>query len=97
MCINIKTYENLNKKMELLVSTPKKLNKFGWVERDILKEVLNLMNLPHIRDTIGVRRAGKTFLMYRIISHLNFDDPEFKSKEINYIPLWKRLLHLKEF
>lgn len=72
-------------------SNPNKLNDFNWVERDALKKVISLMNTPHIKDIIGVRRAGKTFLMYQIISYLiktgikpeeilylNFDDPEFK-------------------
>ncbi|MCD6522132.1 MAG: AAA family ATPase, partial [Candidatus Diapherotrites archaeon] len=71
-------------------SDPQKLNAFGWTERDILKDVLDLTSLPHIKDIIGVRRSGKTFLMYQVISHLikrgtkpeeilylNFDDPEF--------------------
>ncbi len=72
-------------------SNPEKLNEFEWVERDILKRTIELMDLPHIKDIIGVRRAGKTFLMYQLISYLikegvkpgeilylNFDDPEFK-------------------
>ena len=72
-------------------SNPEKLNEFEWVERDILKHTISLMESPHIKDIIGVRRSGKTFLMYQIISHLihagvkpgeilylNFDDPEFK-------------------
>ena len=72
-------------------SNPKKLDDFEWVERDILKSTIGLLGSPHIKDIIGVRRAGKTFLMYQIISHLiktsvkpeeilylNFDDPEFE-------------------
>ncbi len=72
-------------------SKPEKMDEFEWVERDILKHTISLMDSPHIKDIIGVRRAGKTFLMYQLISHLikagvkpgeilylNFDDPEFK-------------------
>ena len=72
-------------------TNPEKLNEFKWIKRDILESTINLMNSPHIKDIIGVRRAGKTFLIYQIISHLikknikpeeilylNFDDPEFK-------------------
>jgi uncharacterized protein len=68
-----------------------KLNKIEWIERDVLKKNIELLNSPHIKDIIGVRRAGKTFLMYQIILelikqnikpeeilYLNFDDPEFK-------------------
>ncbi|MFH1637612.1 MAG: ATP-binding protein [Candidatus Woesearchaeota archaeon] len=72
-------------------SNPEKLDQFEWVERDTLKKAIALMGSPHIKDIIGVRRAGKTFLMYQVISYLiknmvkpneilylNFDDPEFK-------------------
>lgn len=72
-------------------TNPEKLDEFKWIKRDILESTINLMNSPHIKDIIGVRRAGKTFLIYQIISHLikknikpeeilylNFDDPEFK-------------------
>lgn len=72
-------------------SNPEKLNEFEWVERDILESTMGLMASPPIKDIIGVRRSGKTFLMYQIISHLinegikpeeivylNFDDPEFR-------------------
>ena len=72
-------------------SNSDKLDEFEWVERDALKNTISLMESPHIKDIIGVRRSGKTFLMYQIISHLiktgvkpgeilylNFDDPEFK-------------------
>ena len=72
-------------------SSPEKLGEFKWIERDALKSATALMKSPHIKDIIGVRRAGKTFLMYQIVSrlikegvkpeeilYLNFDDPEFK-------------------
>jgi len=70
--------------------SPGKLDEFKWIERSVLKSTIGLVDSPHIKDIIGVRRAGKTFLMYQIISHLiktgvrpeeivylNFDDPEF--------------------
>ncbi len=55
-----------------------------------------MLNLRHIKDMIGVRRSGKTTVMYQIIKTLisgggiraknimllNFDDPE-----INSLPL----------
>lgn len=69
---------------------PEKLDEFEWVERDVLKKTIDLIDSPHIKDIVGVRRAGKTFLMYQLIQHLiktgvdpkeilylNFDDPEF--------------------
>ncbi len=72
-------------------SNPEKLDEFEWVERDILKNTISLIDSSYIKDIIGVRRAGKTFLMYQLISYLiktgikpeeilylNFDDPEFK-------------------
>jgi predicted AAA+ superfamily ATPase len=52
------------------------------------------LKIPHIKDIIGVRRCGKTILMYQIISklmkdnidvknilYLNFDDPELTDLE----------------
>src|SRR3972149_11327934 len=72
-------------------SNPEKLKEFEWVGRDILESTMGLMASPPIKDIIGVRRSGKTFLMYQVICrlihegikpeeilYLNFDDPEFR-------------------
>jgi hypothetical protein len=72
-------------------SNPEKLDEFEWIDREALKGVIDVMSSPHIKDIIGARRTGKTYLMYQIISflikhgvkpdeilYLNFDDPEFE-------------------
>lgn len=66
----------------------KELEKFIGVQRTVLPFLIKKLSLPHIKDMIGVRRCGKTILMYQIISkliekgvnnknilYLNFDDP----------------------
>lgn len=70
--------------------SPETLKKNVGTERIKLKQIIQELNIPHIKDIIGVRRCGKTILMYQIISkllergidpkkilYLNFDDPEF--------------------
>ena len=65
------------------------IKKFIGTERTALSQMLMELKIPHIKDVIGVRRCGKTVLMYQIISklmeqnikpknilYLNFDDPE---------------------
>lgn len=73
---------------------PDHLRKFTGTERAALSRVKEEMKIPHIKDIIGVRRCGKTVLMYQIISelirqgvngenilYLNFDDPELADME----------------
>jgi len=68
------------------------------VERDILSEILNTIKLSHIKDIIGVRRAGKTTTMYQIVESLlkkgvkpkdivflNFDDSEINASSFEDI------------
>ena len=68
---------------------PQEIKKFIGTERTTLSQTLMELKIPHIKDIIGVRRCGKTVLMYQIISelikqnikpknilYLNFDDPE---------------------
>jgi uncharacterized protein len=70
--------------------SPDNINKIFGTERTKLSEILEELKIPHIKDIIGVRRCGKTILMYQVISklidrgiapkkilYLNFDDPEF--------------------
>lgn len=62
------------------------------VERSALGEIMKTAGLTHIKDIIGVRRAGKTTVMYQVIKalidrgakpkdivFLNFDDPEISA------------------
>jgi len=73
---------------------PKEIEKFIGTQRATLPQMLSELKIPHIKDIIGVRRCGKTVLMYQIISeltrrdtnpknilYLNFDDPELTDLE----------------
>jgi len=68
---------------------PQSLEKFVGTEREVLSDLMKILEARHIKDIIGVRRCGKTVLMYQIIdslikqgikarniAYLNFDDPE---------------------
>ena len=67
----------------------KNLNKLTGVDRDITHKINNTLDLTHIKDVIGVRRSGKTTILYQIVQELisdglepdnivflNFDDPD---------------------
>jgi hypothetical protein len=73
---------------------PQEIKRFIGTERTTLSQMLIELEIPHIKDIIGVRRCGKTVLMYQIISklierdipaknilYLNFDDPELTDLE----------------
>lgn len=73
---------------------PQEIKKYIGTERTTLTQIRTLLDTPHIKDIIGVRRCGKTVLMYQIISkllesninvknilYLNFDDPELTDLE----------------
>ena len=49
---------------------PQEIEKFIGTERTTLSQILAELKIPHIKDIIGVRRCGKTVLMYQIISEL---------------------------
>ena len=67
---------------------PQNLKNFLGTEREFLADLMKTIGAKHIRDIIGVRRCGKTVLIYQIIqslikqgieanriAYLNFDDP----------------------
>jgi len=73
---------------------PQEIKKYIGTERTTLLQIQRELKIPHIKDIIGVRRCGKTILMYQIIStlmkdnidvknilYLNFDDPELTDLE----------------
>jgi len=73
---------------------PQEIKKYIGTERTTLLQMQMELKIPHIKDIIGVRRCGKTILMYQIISkliedninvknilYLNFDDPELADLE----------------
>jgi predicted AAA+ superfamily ATPase len=65
------------------------LTKLAGVRRDITERILRSMNLRHIKDIVGIRRSGKSTVMYQVMDSLvkqgarpkdllllNFDDLE---------------------
>jgi hypothetical protein len=68
------------------------LHRFTGIKRTILPALTQAGRLPHIKDVIGIRRSGKTTVLYQVIESLfsggvspkeilflNYDDPEINS------------------
>ncbi len=68
------------------------------IERDMRENIINSLNTPHIKDIIGVRRCGKTTILYQLIDYLissgiraqdilflNFDDPSINAASFEEI------------
>lgn len=79
-------------------ATPDALQSLTGIRRDITPKISKMGGLRHIKDLIGVRRCGKTTVMYQIIkllvedgasakniALLNFDDPEISSLPLNEV------------
>ncbi|VVB50479.1 AAA domain protein [uncultured archaeon] len=62
------------------------------IRRDITGDIIKSLGTPHIKDIIGVRRCGKTTILYQVAEHLisqevkaknimflNFDDPSINA------------------
>ncbi len=62
------------------------------IRRDITEDIIKSLGTPHIKDIIGVRRCGKTTILYQVTDHLisqglqakdimflNFDDPSINA------------------
>lgn len=62
------------------------------IRRDITQDIIKSLSTPHIKDIIGVRRCGKTTILYQVADHLiskglqakdimflNFDDPSINA------------------
>lgn len=62
------------------------------IRRDITGDIIKSLGTPHIKDIIGVRRCGKTTILYQVADHLisqglqatdlmflNFDDPSINA------------------
>ncbi|MDI6736969.1 MAG: ATP-binding protein [Nanoarchaeota archaeon] len=73
---------------------PANIGKLTGIAREALPILVRTMEARHIKDIIGVRRCGKTVLMYQAINsllekgakaenilYLNFDDPALNSME----------------
>lgn len=74
------------------------LTNLSGVKRDIVEKITETLSIPHIKDIIGIRRSGKTTIMYQIvkllIAHevepknivfLNFDDPDIHATSFDDI------------
>lgn len=79
-------------------ATTDNLQSLVGISRDVTQEITKMGGLRHIKDLIGVRRSGKTTVMYQIIKALtekgtspknitllNFDDPEINSLPLNEV------------
>lgn len=67
----------------------KLLSEFTGIQRTIKNTITRSISLPHIKDIIGIRRSGKTTILYQVVDYLitqginprnitfiNFDDPD---------------------
>ncbi|MFH1472669.1 MAG: ATP-binding protein [Nanoarchaeota archaeon] len=79
-------------------ANPDALQSMAGINREITPKISEMGGLRHIKDLIGVRRSGKTTVMYQIIKNLieeganaknitllNFDDPEINSLPLNEV------------
>ncbi|MCK5334149.1 MAG: ATP-binding protein [Candidatus Aenigmarchaeota archaeon] len=79
-------------------ATSDTLQSLAGIKRDITPEISKMGGLHHIKDMIGVRRSGKTTVMYQLIKTLvkdgtsaknitllNFDDPEINTLPLNEV------------
>ncbi len=94
----MKEIENSLRKWNLWWAEDKISEDLVGIPRVKTKEVLSVMNLRHIKDVIGVRRSGKTTLLYQVIDKLinngtdpkkivfiNFDDPTLNISKLDEI------------
>ncbi len=69
---------------------PAGITRLAGIPRQNVPALIAIFKLPHIKDIIGVRRSGKTTILYQLIQYLlgqqippgsitflNFDDPHF--------------------
>lgn len=80
-------------------ASPEAISDLAGTGRDVTGDILKMGGMRHIKDLIGVRRSGKTTIMYQIIKSLienegasakniallNFDDPEISSLPLNEV------------
>jgi predicted AAA+ superfamily ATPase len=41
-----------------------------WISRDLLQDLVKALDMPHVKDIIGVRRCGKTTLAFQLVKYL---------------------------
>lgn len=79
-------------------ATSDALQSLAGIKRDITPKISKMGGLRHVKDLVGVRRCGKTTVMYQIIKTLveggtsakniallNFDDPQISSLPLNEV------------
>ncbi len=59
------------------------LEKIIGIEREITEDIKRTFSLPHIKDIIGIRRSGKTTILYQIIKQ--FSGEKTDPKDIVFI------------
>ncbi|MCK4928632.1 MAG: ATP-binding protein [Methanosarcinales archaeon] len=68
------------------------------IKRDVTDSIIKSLDTPHIKDVIGVRRSGKTTVLYQVAAYLmdigvapehilflNFDDPAINAAPLDEI------------
>lgn len=68
------------------------------IKREVTDSIIAALDTPHIKDVIGVRRSGKTTVLYQVAAHLmnigvapehilflNFDDPSINTAPLDEI------------
>jgi predicted AAA+ superfamily ATPase len=71
---------------------------FTGIKRDVTDSIIKSLDAPHIKDVIGVRRSGKTTVLYQTAAYLlevgvapehilflNFDDPAINAAPLDEI------------
>ena len=69
-----------------------------WYSKGYYTRYIRTLELPHIKDIVGVRRCGKTTVLYQVMAYLfetgvepknvlflNFDDMELATTDFNEI------------
>lgn len=91
---HIKPMKEAIQKWNIWWDNPANISRLTGIQREGLPILERSMEARHIKDIIGVRRCGKTVLMYQAINslinkgtsensilYLNFDDPALNSME----------------
>jgi len=68
------------------------------IKREVTDSIIKTLDTPHIKDVIGVRRSGKTTILYQVAAYLmdagvpqkdilflNFDDPAINAAALDEI------------
>ncbi|MFZ3167415.1 MAG: hypothetical protein WA130_07350 [Candidatus Methanoperedens sp.] len=53
------------------------------IRRDITEDIIKSLGTPHIKDIIGVRRCGKTTILYQVADHPDFPGSAGKGHHVS--------------